>query len=63
MILIFLYVALLANSVFIYVFRPRYPFNEANTDWDGKNKIYALKKEVAVMASKHLTVHLFKDHL
>ena len=34
------------------VFRPRAPFQEAKIYWDGKNQIYAIKKEVGVMATK-----------
>ena len=48
------YVGLLADSVSIEVFRPRAHFSEAKVYWDGKNRIYALKKEVAVMTSSKL---------
>jgi len=45
------YIGLLCDSTSIEVFRPMCRFDEAKVYWDGKNKIYALKKEVCVMAS------------
>jgi hypothetical protein len=47
----FPYIGLLVDSTSEEVFRPRARFEEAKRYWDGKNKIYALKKEVAVMAA------------
>jgi hypothetical protein len=44
------HVAALGDSTSLEVHRPG-RFEEAKAYWDGKNKIYALKKEVAVMAS------------
>ena len=48
----FPHIALLVDSTSIQVYRPKAPFQEAKIYWDGKNHIYALKKEVAVIASK-----------
>ena len=48
----FPHIALLIDSTSIEVFRPKAPFSEAKIYWDTKNHMYALKKEVAVMASK-----------
>ncbi len=42
-------IALVGDIKSAEVFRPKGHFNEAKTYWDGKNKIYALKKEVAVL--------------
>jgi hypothetical protein len=44
------HVALLGDSTSLEVYRPG-RFEEAKAYWDGKNGIYALKKEVCVMAS------------
>ena len=44
-------IALLIDSTSIEVYRPTGKFQESKRYWDGKNKIYALKKEVAVMAT------------
>ena len=38
------------DTISVEVFRPRAEFNEAKAYFDAKNKIYALKKEVAVRA-------------
>jgi hypothetical protein len=46
----FPHVALLIDSNSQEVYHPKARFEEAKAYWDGKNKIYALKKEVAVMA-------------
>ena len=48
----FPHIALLVDSTSIQVQRPKARFEESKIYWDGKNHIYALKKEVAVMASK-----------
>ena len=57
----FPHVALLIDSTSTKVFRPKVPFQEAKMYWDGKNSMYALKKEVAVMASKpHFCLFLQK---
>ncbi len=45
------YIALICDSTSVEVFKPMRQFDEAKVFWDGKNKIYALKKEVCVMAS------------
>jgi len=45
------FIALICDSTSTQVLRPVGRFEEAKIYWDGKNKIYALKKEVAVMAS------------
>ena len=45
------HVALLIDSTSLEVFRPHGRFDEAKIYFDGKNGIYALKKEVAVMAN------------
>jgi len=47
----FPYVAMLCDSTSIEVFRPVGHFSEAKVYFDGKNKYYALKKEVCVSAS------------
>lgn len=47
----FPYVALLIDGHSTEVFRPKTSFAEAKHYWDGKNKIYAIKNEVAVMAA------------
>lgn len=44
------HVALLVDTNTTEVFRPRARFEEAKIYWDGHNKIYGIKKEVAVMA-------------
>ncbi len=46
----FPHIALLIDSTTISVFRPHTSFAEAKIYWDGKNHIYGIKKEVAVMA-------------
>eukprot|EP01112_Ceratiomyxa_fruticulosa_P024316 TRINITY_DN989_c0_g1_i1.p1 TRINITY_DN989_c0_g1~~TRINITY_DN989_c0_g1_i1.p1 ORF type:complete len:183 (+),score=34.81 TRINITY_DN989_c0_g1_i1:554-1102(+) len=45
------HIGLLMDSTSVEVFRPTGCFEEAKKYWDGKNKNYALKVEVAVMAS------------
>lgn len=45
------FIGLIADSTSIEVFRPRGRFEEAKIYYDGKNRIYALKKEIAVMAA------------
>lgn len=45
------YIALDVDSTSLEVFRPTGRFEEVKSYWDAKNCIYALKKEVAVMAS------------
>eukprot|EP01098_Paradermamoeba_levis_P013287 TRINITY_DN6028_c0_g1_i1.p1 TRINITY_DN6028_c0_g1~~TRINITY_DN6028_c0_g1_i1.p1 ORF type:complete len:187 (-),score=8.46 TRINITY_DN6028_c0_g1_i1:341-901(-) len=53
-------VALLIDSTTIEVYRPRGRFEEAKIYFDSKNKIYGLKKEVAVTATApHLAVFSF----
>lgn len=47
----FPYIGLVVDSTSIPVYRPMGPFNEAKIYWDTKNHMYALKKEVAVMAA------------
>ena len=47
----FPHIGLLVDSISIQVQRPKARFEEAKIYWDGKNHMYALKKEVAVMAS------------
>jgi hypothetical protein len=47
----FPYIALCIDSTSVPVYRPKAPFGESKIYFDGKNEIYALKKEVAVMAS------------
>jgi hypothetical protein len=47
----FPFVGLLLDSTSIQVFKPTAPFKEAKAYWDGKNQMYALKKEVAVTAA------------
>lgn len=42
------HIVLCVDTISVEVFRPRTDFNEAKSYFDGKNKIYALKKEVAV---------------
>jgi hypothetical protein len=44
------HIGLLCDSTSVPVFRSRARFEEEKIYYDGKNKIYALKKEVAVMA-------------
>lgn len=46
----FPHAALLLDTTTIEVFRPKTRFEDAKTYWDGHNKIYGLKKEVAVAA-------------
>lgn len=48
---IFPYVALLIDNHTTQCNRPRAPFNEAKIYYDGKNRIYGLKTEIAVTAS------------
>jgi hypothetical protein len=43
------YIGLIGDTTSMEVFRPRGRFEEAKIYWDGKNKIYALKKEVAIL--------------
>ncbi len=45
------YVGLVCDSTSTEVFRPVGRFEDAKTYWDGKNKIYALKKDVCVRAA------------
>jgi len=45
------HIGLICDSTSVQVFRPRGTFAEAKRYFDGKNWIYALKKECAVMAS------------
>lgn len=45
------YASLIIDTTTIEVFHPRTSFQEAKIYWDGKNKYYGVKKEVAVMAS------------
>lgn len=45
------HIALLVDCHTTECFRPIGPFEEAKIYWDGKNSIYGLKSEVAVMAS------------
>ena len=47
----FPFIGLLVDSTSIEVFRPRTHFNEAKVYYDGKNRIYALKKELGVLVS------------
>ena len=47
----FPHLGLLVDSTSIQVKRPKARFEEAKIYWDGENHMYALKKEVAVMAS------------
>jgi hypothetical protein len=47
----FRYIALCADSTSIEINRPKGRFEEVKNYYDAKNKIYALKKECAVMAS------------
>ena len=47
----FPYIALCADSTSIEINRPKARFEESKIYYDAKNKIYALKKECAVMAS------------
>ena len=42
------HIVLCVDTISMEVQRPKAPFNEAKVYWDGKNHIYALKKEVAV---------------
>lgn len=44
------HIALLVDTTSIQVYRPRGLFDEVKPYWDTKNKIYALKKEVLVLA-------------
>ena len=46
------HIGLLIDSTSLQVFRPKGRFEEAIAYYDGKNKMYALKKEVAVMATE-----------
>ena len=46
----FPHIVLCVDTISVEVFRPRAEFNEAKAYFDAKNKIYALKKEVAVRA-------------
>lgn len=46
----FPHIGLLVDSTSMEVYRPKTRFEEAKAYWDSKNGIYALKKEVAVMA-------------
>jgi len=51
------FIGLVCDSTSTEVFRPAGRFEEAKVYWDGKNKIYALKKEVAVLAcSPHYAI-------
>jgi len=45
------FIGLICDSTSTEVYRPMAHFEEAKVLWDGKNKMYALKKEVCVMAS------------
>ena len=47
----FPYIGLLVDSTSIQVQKPKARFEEAKIYWDGKNHMYTLKKEVAVMVS------------
>jgi len=47
----FPHAALLIDSTSIQIYKPLGSFNESKIMYDGKNCIYALKKEIAVMAS------------
>lgn len=46
----FPFIGLIVDTTSMEVFRPRGRFEEAKIYFDGKNKIYALKKEVGVLA-------------
>jgi len=60
----FPYVALLLDSTTIPTYRPKGRFEEAKAYYDGKNGIYGLKKEVAVMASEpHFALFMQKGQL
>ena len=48
----YLHITLLVDATSLQVFRPRGRFEEAQIYYDTKNGIYALKKEVAVMAKE-----------
>lgn len=45
------HIGLLVDTTSLEVFRPKARFEEAKAYWDHKNGIYALKKEVGVMAA------------
>lgn len=47
----FPHAGLLVDTQTVECFRPKARFEEAKAYWDGKNKIYGLKKEVAVRAA------------
>ena len=49
----FPFVALLVDTTTIETYRPTAPFHEAKKYWDQKNRIYGIKKEVAVCVSPH----------
>ena len=56
-------IALLVACHTTQAFRPKAPFEEAKIYWDGKNHIYGLKSEVAVMAhAPHYCVSV-ADHV
>lgn len=60
----FPYIALLCDTTSIEVFRPTARFEEAKRYWDSKNHIYAIKKEVAVLAnSPHYALFLHKGEV
>jgi hypothetical protein len=60
----FAYIALLADSTSFEVFRPKGRFEEQKHYYDGKNKMYAVKKEVAVMAhAPHYALFFSKGEL
>lgn len=47
----FPHIALLIDNTSIEVYHPKVPFDDAKSYWDVHNSIYALKKEVGIMAS------------
>jgi hypothetical protein len=55
---------LLVDTTSIPVYRPKGRFDEVKSYWDAKHKIYALKKEVAVLASSpHYAMFASKGQL
>ncbi len=57
-------VALIIDNHTSEVFRPKDPFGEAKIYWDGKNKIYGLKNECAIMATTpHYFTHINKEEV
>jgi hypothetical protein len=60
----FPYVTLLIDSHTSHIYRPKVQFEEAKIYWNGHHKVYDMKNEVAVMASKpHYCLFVHEDEV